>query len=171
MGIFSKRESTHIKRDEEGKAVMTREEEPRGIAAVRETFRRPVDRQELTHEEQFPKNIQPAFVREKRAKQLISTGKKVDAWIGRNIQPIGGYPQRRTSARQSTGRKYSTKNNLNPFGPAFDRGVTPMRKPKQPNYAIVRGKAYPIAGKKKKKSKSRSKRAGSGYDMFDNWGF
>lgn len=166
MGLFTKRERIHFERDEEGRAVMTREVEPRGIAAVKETFRRPVDRRELTYEEQFPKEIQPEFVRKRRAEKLISTSKKVDAWIGRNIQPIGGYP-----AKGRMGRRYSTKNNLNPFGQLFDTGVTPMRKPQQPSYAIVGGKAYPIAKKKKKKKKSTRRRAGSDYDMFDNWGF
>jgi len=87
------------------------------------------------------------------------------------------------SKQRSSG--YSTRNNFNPFGSSFDTGMTPMKHPKSKSkssktkYAIVGGKAYPIAGigkKKKKKSSKKKKRSSSGlgmggFDMTDNWGF
>jgi len=158
MGLFTKRESTRIERDEEGRATLTRAKEPHGRAAVKEMFRRPVDRRELTHEEQFPKRIQPAFVRQRRKERLVKTIKATDKWVGRNLQPIGGYPSRPGRSR----RRANT----------MDFGMQPIRKPRrQTNYAVVGGKAYPIAGKKKKKKKSTKKRAGHSFDIMDNWGF
>lgn len=69
----------------------------------------------------------------------------------------------------SFGMKYNTKMNSNPFGNMFDTGIKKQsfKKPST-KYAVVSGKAYPLAsvGKKKHKKKSKS----SNVDMFDNWG-
>lgn len=161
MGIFTKRESTRVVRDEAGKATLITEKEPHGKEAMKGLFKRPVDRRKLTYEEQFPKEIQPAFVRQRRKESIIKAGKSVDAWIGRNLQPIGGYSTR-------TKRTFPSKRNLNPIGTMYDRGMKPTTK-QRTHYVAIGGKAYPVASKKKKKSTKR--RAGSGYDIMDNWGF
>lgn len=173
MGLFTKKTHTRIERDEEGKAVLTKEEVPR-----RRIFeRKPVETKELTYEEQFPKEIQPEYVRQRRVKKLVSTGKKVDAWVGRNIQPIGGYQSKPVQRKSYSPRRSSPiYNNYNPFGSTFDTGVKPMSRPKtqsRTKYKVIGGKAYPIAGSKKKTKRKTSKRKTSmgGFDMMDSYGF
>ena len=70
---------------------------------------------------------------------------------------------------------YGTKNNYNPFGSMFDTGIgfkqpkIRVKKQSHVKYAVVGGKAYPLAGYGKKKSK-RKKTSSNKIDMFDNWG-
>ena len=87
-------------------------------------------------------------------------------------------PQR--TRRPVSRRPYSTRNNYNPFGDLFDTGMTPMRRPKtkkktsKTQYAIVGGKAYPIAGtgrKKKKNTKKKKKTVRQFNDPFDFGGW
>lgn len=65
------------------------------------------------------------------------------------------------------------RDNYNPFGSMFDTGL-PYRKhsakSQSTRYAVVGGKAYPVAGGSKKKKKRRSDGFG-GFDIADNWGF
>lgn len=74
-------------------------------------------------------------------------------------------------------KPYSTHSNYNPWGSMFDTGMSRPKTKKfnggGKRYTIVGGKAYPIAGTKKKKSKRRSSGGSSwgGFDMTDNWGF
>jgi len=68
---------------------------------------------------------------------------------------------------------YSTRNNYNPFGSMFDTGLT---KPKtksnsKTKYKVIGGKAYPIAGTGKKKTKKKQSSGFGGWDMMDNYGF
>jgi hypothetical protein len=80
-----------------------------------------------------------------------------------NIKPVRNKPIR-----------YNTNKNYNPFGNMFDTGIG-YKKPKiqkaSQRFAVVGGKAYPIAniGKKKKSKKKHSKNPFS-FDMADNWG-
>jgi len=80
--------------------------------------------------------------------------------------------------------KYRARNNYNPFGSMFDSGLgKPRSIPRKKSsgggkkYAIVGGKAYPIANTKSKGKKKKSKKKYSsgvsmpGFDMMDNWGF
>lgn len=69
---------------------------------------------------------------------------------------------------------YPTRGNRNPFHSMFDMGLpnTPNLKKTRTQYAVVVGKAYPIAKTgKKKKTKSRRKDPLFGFDMLgNNWG-
>ena len=149
MGLFRKESKTHFERDKEGRVVKITQETPRRRIFERKPLL-PKEDKPLTREEQFPKEIQPEYVRQRRVKQLVSTGKKVDAWIGRNIQPIGGYPSKSVKRKS-----YSIKDNYNPFGSIFDTGMKPMGMPKTT---------------RKKKTTAR-KKTPFGFDLTDNWGF
>jgi len=179
MGLFSKETHTHIDRDEEGKAVLTKEEVPRRRIFERKPML-PQEDKPLTREEQFKPRVQPWKTErgQKVVKGLKSGAKRVDTAIVNynrrsNILSSGrstGYQPRRSSPMY---------NNYNPFGSTFDTGLKPMSKPKsqgRTKYTIIGGKAYPIAGSKKKTKRKTSPRKGSiggigGFDMMDNYNF
>jgi hypothetical protein len=74
---------------------------------------------------------------------------------------------------RSQGRGRSPlNNNYNPFGSLFDSGIDDV--PKQKTKYIIRGgKAYPVAGSKKKKKGKKKQSSGFGlpkFDLTDNWG-
>lgn len=148
MGLFTKKEKYNT---ETGKFEPV-EKEP--------LFKRRVESKELTHEEQFEERKQPwKTERGKRvAEGFKKAGKRVDTAVVR-------YNRTHNPMR----------NNFNPFGATFDRGMTPMKKPKSKSkkYIVRGGKAYPIAGtgkKKHRKRKQKSKSRDFG-DPFDFKGF
>jgi len=90
-----------------------------------------------------------------------------------NYNPFGSMFD--SGMNRPSAKRYSTRNNYNPFGSMFDTGMS-TRKPKKKTtgarYAVVGGKAYPIAGSKKKTSKKKTRSQGyGGFDLTNNWGF
>ena len=76
-----------------------------------------------------------------------------------------------TAAKNIQFKPYSTRNNYNPWGSTFDRGMSRPKKSSssKTKYKVIGGKAYPIAGNKPKKKKKSSNYMN--FDMTDNWGF
>jgi len=115
---------------------------------------------ELMREEQMePKRVHPwQTPRGKKFIDSMKTGvKKLD-------RKIVNY-NRRYNPHRGGG-------NFNPWGSTFDRGMVSMQKPRssksKTKYAVVGGKAYPIAGTGKKKTgKKKTKRSSSGAFSFD----
>jgi len=103
----------------------------------------------------------------KAKKRIGKVAASIDSYAQRYAKSHQG--ARQPPTRRSSGSPqlplgaYSFRNNFNPIGSTFDRGRPKQsRKPQaSKKYAIVGGKAYPIAGtskKKKKKTKSGGKR-------------
>jgi len=129
---------------------------------------------ELTREEQIePQRRHPWET--PRGKQFIKT-------MGRGVKKLDQKIVRYN-------RKYNphrSGGNFNPWGSTFDKGMQPMNvgfgsrikskskpKSKKTKYAVVGGKAYPIAGtsgkRKKKTKKAKSKRFDAFSFDFGRW--
>jgi len=115
--------------------------------------------------------------------KAVDVGRRIDKAIvkyNRTSNPLRGNHNPFGSMFDSgmnrpSAKRYSIRNNYNPFGSMFDTGMS-TRKPKKKTtgtrYAVVGGKAYPIAGSKKKTSKKKTRSRGyGGFDLIDNWGF
>lgn len=169
MGLFRKKETTHFERDEEGRVVsVTRN----GQEIDSQDLKMKTSGQlEQEYYKSHPEKCHPTL-------------RKIGAGMERLDKRIVGYnktsnimnPQRtRQPIQRSVVRQpYSTRDNYNPFGTMFDTG---MKKPKQKTssktkYAVVSGKAYPIAStvpKKSTKKKPTKSRKQSFYDPFESW--
>ena len=180
MGLFRKETHTHFERDEAGNVVETTHEE----APKRRIFERrpplPEEEKPLTREEQFKPRVQPWKTErgQKVVKGFKSGAKRVDTAIvkyNRKSNILAGSKSHSYRPRRSS----PIYNNYNPFGSTFDRGVTPMSRPKtqsKTKYKVIGGKAYPIAGTGKKKKSGKKKRntgfgGMGGFDVMDNYGF
>ena len=169
MGLFTKKESTHFERDEEGKVVeVVREEEKREPLLKRKPML-PDEDKPLTREEQFKPRVHPWNT--PRGKMIIKDFKsgltKVDKQIVRynrrsNIMNPYATNRRSMSPRPGLGSMpYMT------YGIGSRKSGSPVKKRKSsPKYTVVGGKAYPIVKKKKKKS---SKKKDVFYDPFKEW--
>lgn len=168
MELFRKKETTHFERDEEGKVIqVTRNGQE-------------VDTQELKMKtsEQLEREYYS-----KHPEKRHPTLKKIGAGVSKLDKRIVDYNRRSNIANpQRTGRSRPTFNppsnrNANPFGSMFDTGMQrPRKKKKKPKtqYKVIGGKAYPIAGtgKHKTKKKATKKRKQSfGYDPFAGLGW
>ena len=192
MGWFSKEEKVHVVRDPDTGDVVRLErsgdveKKPRyeSVDVDGETYTRggtPIsDKLQEQYYRKHPKE-KKSGMREK----FVSAAKRIDRGIvkyNRSRNPMrGNYNPFGSMFDSGMGRRsassYSTRNNYNPFGSMFDSGMTSRRKPKSRSgsstkYVIRGGKAYPIAGSKKKKKSSKRKSSGfGGLNMTDNWGF
>lgn len=130
------------------------------------------DIKELTHEEQHEPRQHPwQTPRGKRVIKNVKGGvKRIDNAVvnyNRTRNPVGRQPRQRMS-------NYSTHNNYNPFGSMFDTGMNYNRPRKKSSgktkYTVVGGKAYPIAGSKKKKKQKSKRRQSNDWDVFGAFG-
>ena len=187
MGLFKKKESTHFERDEEGRVVETTHD---GVPEGKPQYER-VGRQG----ESVRVHVDPEYRKAKSGRQLQSeyygkhpekkhvTLKKIGAGVSKLDKKIVQYNRRsnimntqRTSrpARPVTGFGFNppSKVNANPFGSMFDTGL-PRPRPKKKGktqYKVIGGKAYPIAGTGKKKTKKKKTSRSKGfYDPFESW--
>lgn len=164
MGIFKKESSVKF-RDKEGRPldepVRTGDEPRSGIFRGRSPIYRKLEQE---HYKEHPKES-PRYKRQQRIERIGKVAKRIDKAIvnyNRNYNP-----------QRSRHSSYSPGSNYNPIGNMFDTGMSkPRKKTSKTKYAVVGGKAYPIADKKKKKKKSKRS---YGMDSFDpvgnNWGF
>ena len=174
MGLFTKKTRTHFERDEAGNVTsMTRNGEPY------DPRMKTSEQLEREHRTTHPTRWDKYRERRTREREAYREG-----WEEARMKRItqGG---RRAGSTTITDRLdnfskgfsmprssgYSTRNNYNPFGSVFDTGVKPMKRSKSKSstkkYVIRGGKAYPIAGSKKTKSKKHSKKRSD--DPFNNW--
>jgi len=129
------------------------------------------DERPLTAKEQFKPRVQPWNT--PRGKKTV---KSIKSGVSRLDKAVVNY-NRHHNPVGSRKPRYSTRNNYNPFGDMFDTGLDykpykpKAKKSSSTKYYVSGGKAYPIAGSKKKKSRKRSSDSYLGYDMTDNWGF
>jgi len=155
MGLFRKESQTRFLRNEAGEVV---DVVRGGDKPARSLGERLGDRRSRTPvSDSLLSQQKPSEKKTSFTNRFVAGAKRIDSGIvkyNRTRNPMRG--------------------NYNPFGSMFDSGQNyKERKPRSSSskkYAIVGGKAYPIAGSKKKKSKSKRRRS-SGFDMFDNWGF
>lgn len=158
MGLFTKHEKTHFVRDEQG-----------NVTKILHNGKE-IDRDELKMKssEQLMEEYYKKHPEKRLGVKLQRFAGKAGGWIDRNLQPVGGYPTKRTSRKPP-------KRSTQPISSFSLFGEQPLKQQKQSNqkYAIVGGKAYPIAKQKtsKKKKKSKRKSVFQGFDPMDNWGF
>lgn len=184
MGFFTKKETTHFERDEEGQVVRTTRNgqevpmvEPRLQYKAPEPQYKPTKQLEQEYYTRHPEK-KPYMQRysERRAKEKqIQTGAYTSA-REKAIKQRATKRGRESVMRPAISFGYppprGSQKNYNPFGSMFDTGMTPMRKPKKkakPKYHVRAGKAYPIAGtghKKKKTKRKRQDHTGFGSDFF-----
>ena len=160
MGLFTRKTRTHFERDEAGNVI-----------SVTRNGQDVTDQRGWKSSEQLEREYYQAHPEEKhktlrRMGSIIKTvDDKIVAYNRRNT-PIKPFSPRRSSP---------TYRNYNPIGSMFDTGLKPMRTRQtaksRAKYTVIGGKAYPIAGSKKKsKRKSARRKTSSGFDM-DSWGF
>ena len=178
MGLFTKREKT-IYVDEEGNKL----EEPRRLVEDRRgnwnektAGDRFIEQDRLekrmarkANRVEYRKTFQDAR-HEAKLKRMKSEGTRAGSTgMGQRFNNMSkGFSIGSSS--------YGTRSNANPFSNMFDTGISRPRathktpKKQSNKYAVVGGKAYPIAGSKKKgkKGKKRSSDPFSGFDLFDN---
>jgi len=168
MGLFTKKENIHFERNEAGEVV--------NVERTGDTGRRsrtPISDELMKQSPKAQRKLQRIEQRklEKQAYRKAYNEARIKSAKQRGKQQgsmtIGQRFDR--AASQIRIQPYTTRNNYNPWGSMFDRG---MSKPKatKPKYHVVGGKAYPIAGSKKKSKKNTNTGIGS-FDMMDNWGF
>lgn len=162
MGLldrFRKTEHTHFVRDEAGNVVRVVRD---GRDVTDEMGWKSVEQLEREYYARHPE-MKPKSTVEK----LVSFARVVDKRIVSRMQPVSVRPSR-------MGRRYSVRNNYNPFGSLFDTG---LQKPKtvrrsKTKYIIRGGVAYPVVKRKRTRSSTSRKRVNSfGFDPIDNWGF
>ncbi|GAG86646.1 unnamed protein product [marine sediment metagenome] len=166
MGLFKKKETTHFERDAEGQVIqVTRNGQD-------------VDADELKMKS--TRQLEQEYYK-KHPEKKHPTMRKIGAGVSKLDKKVVNYNRRSNIMNpQRTGRSgpsftFSSpgRGNANPFGSMFDTGQPRPKKKKQgkTKYAVVSGKAYPIAetGHKKTKKKSNKHRKKSiGFDPFDN---
>jgi len=171
MGLFKKKEKTHFERDEEGRVVqVTRNGQD---VDMEETKMKSAKQLEQEYYKKHPEKHYPTVKKIGRGMQSLDK-KIVDYNKRSNIMN----PQRsRISSQRYIPR--GRKGDYNPFGNLFDMGMSPMsrsrvqqkKKKSDKQYAIIKGKAYPIAStikSKKSKSKKRKYKLNDPFD-FSGW--
>jgi len=151
---FEKKETVHFERDQSGRVTDTyrngkyEEPQPR-MKPVRQL------EQEYYAEKKKQRSQRPA---------MFSPLNRID------VVPV---PYQRRAPRSPSFKPYRpSKNDRNPFGRMFDMGMpnAPRMKTPKTKYAVVGGKAYPIAGSSSKKKKKKKDNL-LGFDMLgNNWG-
>ena len=158
------RKSSSVKfRDKEDRPldepVRTGDEPRSSIFRDRSPITRKLERE---YYEAHPKES-PRYKRQQRIERIGKVAKRIDTSIvnyNRNYNP-----------QQSRHSSYSPRNNYNPIGGIFDTGISkPRKKTSKTKYAIVSGKAYPIAGTGKKKKKTTKRKSTKSYDPFNAFG-
>lgn len=186
MGLFTKREKT-VYVDEEGNLL----DEPRHLVETRHGWREKTAGDRFLEEARLEKQLARKTRREERKVRRVEVSKAFEesrhkAQVIRARREGGragsmsmGDRFNRVSKSFNMGSPHSTRNNANPFGSLFDTGMDRPKashktsKKQSKKYAVVGGKAYPIAGRKKSGKKKKGK-ISSGYgdwDMLDNHGF
>ena len=185
MGLFEKRESMHFVRDEAGKVVDVERSNGNGNGGNGnwKSSKQLESEYRKTHPSRWDK-YKERRVEERRVYDKAFSKAKEKAITRRAgrvaSERFSATPMERVD-RLLSGFTFSPPGggNANPFGSRFDSGLgkPKVKHPKgkgKTQFAVVGGKAYPIAksvGKKKKKGKSSSSSRGGGFDMMDNWGF
>jgi hypothetical protein len=149
MGWFRKKEErVSFKRDEAGRVVDVErrdiaEEKRAKFEALREEKRAKRQARRQEYREAYDDAMHKARVKRARVRGAQSGSMTFTDRLN-SIQSMGSY---------------STRNNYNPFGTMFDTGLGykkpyKSKKPKSSTkYIIKSGKAYPVAGSKKKSKK------------------
>lgn len=145
-----------------------------------------VEREEARQERREQKRAERTAYREEfrkaRIARMRTEGKRAGGttWSDRleNFsKSVGPAPTKQRRSRPvKYYSSYSPQRNYNPLGSMFDTGMNYGRPHKKTmggkRFAVIGGKAYPIAGKKKGKRKKKSPGFGiGGFDIADNWGF
>ena len=179
MGLFS-RKKYHV--DEEGRVAegaepgMRDADELRREPKIQAKEERRQDRREWKQQQKDIYKQEFRKARLERIKQDARSAGKTT--IGDRLSSFASasQPAKRSSGKMRPATSYRIKNNYNPFGSMFDTGINykgPSRSKTSKKYAVIGGKAYPVAsiGKKKKKRKRSSSSGFRGFDMTDNYGF
>ena len=165
MGLLKflkpKEEKTHFERNQAGEVVkVTRD----GRVVDPDELRFKSSRQlEQEYYAKHPEKKHPTL------HKLGNVAKAVDKKIvsyNRNYNPMYQQPYRPS-------KRSPAYNNFNPWGSMFDSGMDykkPSSKKSSQKYAVVGGKAYPIAGAGKKGKQKKKSGGSGGFDMMDNWG-
>lgn len=155
MGWFTKKESVHFERGYHGEVrkVNRAGDKDRGTPVYDALSK------------QRPKR--ESFWKGESGKKIISGVKRVD-------KAVVNYNRRSNPMRPRSHSSYRIQDNYNPFGSMFDTGMNYKPKPKSSSkprtkYAVVDGKAYPIAGTDKKKKSSSKKKSTDNY-FYDYMG-
>ena len=168
MGIFRKESKTHFVRDEAGKVIEVQSsgDKPRnGIFRDRSPVYHKLEKE---HYEAHPKES-PRYKRQQRIERIGKAAKRID-------KAVVGYNRNRNIMRPGTKQysSYSPRNNYNPIGGMFDMGMSrpsrPRKKTSKTKYAVVGGRAYPIAGTGKKSKKKTKRKSTKSYDPFNAFG-
>lgn len=174
MGLFRKKQQVHFERDDKGRVVSTHrsgdiERPSQQLLAQGKAEKR--QRRLEKRERQREARRQYQIEYEKARHQAIITRKRREGRRAGSVAPIDRL------AGLGGMSSYSTRGNYNPFGSMFDTGM-PYRKPyksgtkrKPKQYAVVGGKAYPVATPSTPRKKKPKRKKTSGMDMFDNYGF
>ena len=174
MGLFKKKESIKFRDKDTGEPLKEPiyEEEKRGemvrVQRDPEEVKMKSGRElEQEYYKKHPEKFHPTI--KKVGRGLSALDKKVVDYNKRSniMNP------RRTNRRPSMGFGFNPpgRNNANPFGSMFDSGLPrsqPRKKKSKTQYKVIGGKAYPIAGTGKSKTKKKgTQRRNSLYDPFD----
>ena len=172
MGFWKKESKTSFVRNEAGKVVEVKRsgDQPRSSGT-------PVsDALMKQHYEKHPEQ-RPGTKAKKRIGGIVTSFDNYAKNYAKNHQPPKSRAKQHSSSVKSGKAKpplgmYSFSGNSNPFGDMFDSGMSssPRQKRKTQSskkYAIVKGKAYPIAGSGKKKKKTGSKTGGKRRKKYD----
>lgn len=172
MGLFRKKEKTHFERDPEGRVIQVTRN---GKDVDKQELKMKTGRQlEQEYYKAHPEKRHPTLRKigagmERLDKRIVDYNKTSNIMSSQRSM-------RRPVQRSVVKKPYSTRDNYNPFGTLFDTGM-PKPKQKKPSsrakYAVVGGKAYPIAGTGTKKTtkKKSTKRKQRFDDPFDNMGW
>ena len=179
MGLldrFRKKESVHFERDASGRVVDTeRTYEGRGSRtpvsdALLRQQRDEKRRERQARREEYRQAYQDAF-KKARLKREAERGRSAGGttWSDRLDNFTRTPPPSRRPATS-----YRIRNNYNPFADVFDTGMNYNRPRKKSSsktkYKVIGGKAYPIAGTGKKKSKKKSSSRRNDWDVFNAFG-
>lgn len=157
MGLFRKKEKTHFERDPEGRVIqVTRNGQDVDVQELKMKTGRQLEQEyyKVRPEKRHPTLRKIGDGMERLDKRIVQYNRRT------NIMN----PQRISSRSPYT--KHSTKDNYNPFGTLFDTGMpkSKQKKPSGAKYAVVGGKAYPIASMMKSKKKTKKKTSRKSFD-------
>lgn len=191
MGLFKKKESIHFERDEEGKVIQVEHNgQPEGTIGyervgnqggsvrvhVDPEYKKAKTGRQLEEEyyKKHPEKKHPTFKKigvglSKLDKKIVDYNKR-----GNIMNTKRTYQPKRSSP--SFGFNSYGRGNTTPFESMFNMGM-PKSKPRtkkkssKTKYKVIGGKAYPIAGTSKSKSKKKksTKRKQGLYDPFEAW--
>lgn len=172
MGFWVKREKTRFVEDEAGNVQVERSgdvelDSDRFIRQAKMEKKQARQLQRKAEREAYNKSFNEARIARMKQKGKIAGGTTFS-------DRLGGF----SAPNMRKGKPYRISNNYNPFGSMFDSGIN-YKQPSKPKsgstkYKVIGGKAYPVAGSSKKKSRKGKRKARSvfgGYDIADNWGF